>query len=97
MFTCYVRLNLYSGSDPLDVRFSRSTDGGVSWSPSIKINDDIGTNAYQWFGTMSVAPNGRIDVVWLDTRDNPGNLPIIFVLFLLDRCGRNLVGEREDV
>jgi hypothetical protein len=23
---------------------------------------------------MSVAPNGRIDVVWLDTRDNPGSL-----------------------
>lgn len=21
---------------------------------------------------MSVAPNGRIDVIWLDTRDNPG-------------------------
>ncbi|MCZ7616174.1 MAG: T9SS type A sorting domain-containing protein [Ignavibacteriaceae bacterium] len=48
------------------------TDGGVSFSSPIKINDDIGTSAYQWFGTMSVAPNGRIDVVWLDTRDNPG-------------------------
>ncbi len=62
----------YSGSDPVDVRFSRSTNGGVSFTASIKINDDIGTNAYQWFGTMSVAPNGRIDVIWLDTRDNPG-------------------------
>jgi len=60
------------GSDPLDVRFARSVDGGLTWSPSIRINDDPPeTNAWQWFGTMSVAPNGRIDVIWNDTRDQP--------------------------
>lgn len=62
----------YSSPDPLDVMFTRSTNGGVNWSSPIKVNDDPGTSAYQWFGTMSVAPNGRIDVIWLDTRDNPG-------------------------
>jgi len=62
----------YSGPDPLNVMFSRSTDGGVSWSTPVRVNDDPGTSAWQWFGTMSVAPDGRIDVVWLDTRDNPG-------------------------
>jgi len=61
-----------SNSDPADVMFARSTDGGVTWSSPVRINDDAGTSAYQWFGTMSVAPDGRIDVVWLDTRDNPG-------------------------
>ena len=62
----------FSGPDPLDVMFARSTNGGVNWSSPIRVNDDISTSAYQWFGTMSVAPTGRIDVIWLDTRDNPG-------------------------
>jgi hypothetical protein len=58
--------------DPLDVHFVRSTDGGVSWSSPVRINDDlIEIDAWQWFGTMSVAPNGRIDVIWNDTRHGP--------------------------
>ncbi|NNE43918.1 MAG: hypothetical protein HKN12_06900 [Gemmatimonadetes bacterium] len=58
------------GSDPMDVRIARSTDNGVSWSSSVKVNDDPSSaTGYQWFGTMSVAPNGRIDAVWNDTRD----------------------------
>jgi hypothetical protein len=62
------------GADPLDVRFSRSTDGGQTWSAPIRINDDApGTNAWQWFGTLSVAPNGRLDVVWNDTRNSGGD------------------------
>ena len=59
----------FSNSDPADVMFAKSTDGGVTFQPPVRINTDSGTNAYQWFGTMSVAPNGRIDVIWLDTRD----------------------------
>ena len=62
-----------SNSDPADVMFARSTNGGVSFSSPVRVNDDVGTSAWQWFGTMSVAPTGRIDAVWLDTRDNPGS------------------------
>jgi len=61
--------------DPCDVMFSKSTDGGETWSFPYRVNDDmIGNGAYQWFGTMSVSPTGRIDVVWLDTRDFPGTV-----------------------
>ncbi|MBE0647638.1 MAG: T9SS type A sorting domain-containing protein [Bacteroidales bacterium] len=61
-----------TGGDPADVMFSKSMDGGVSWSLiPVKINDDPENDNYQWFGTMSVSPDGRIDVVWLDTRDAP--------------------------
>jgi hypothetical protein len=64
-------LTRYSNGDPSDVMFVRSTDGGLTWSAPVRVNDDQSTTNTQWFGTMSVAPNGRIDAIWLDTRDAP--------------------------
>ncbi|HNW72905.1 MAG TPA: T9SS type A sorting domain-containing protein [Bacteroidales bacterium] len=64
-----------SNTDPGDVMFARSTDGGMTFSPPVRLNNDASMVNYQWFGTMAVAPNGRIDVIWLDTRDDlPGSL-----------------------
>ncbi len=61
------------GADPLDVHLIRSEDGGATWSAPVRINDDpAGTDAWQWFGTLSVAPNGRLDVIWNDSRADPG-------------------------
>ncbi len=58
------------GPDPLEVRFARSEDGGAGWSSPVTVNHDFASLAWQWFGTMSVAPGGRIDVVWNDTRNS---------------------------
>lgn len=60
------------GADPLDVHFSRSSDGGQTWSPAQRLNSV--TTGWQWFGTMAVGPNGRIDVVWNDTRNAGGGV-----------------------
>ena len=74
--------------DPADIMFSKSTNGGQTWSEAIKINDDSSLENWQWFGTMSVAPNGRIDVVWVDTRDNPGTyLSALYYSYSLDGGG----------
>src|SRR4029450_6564169 len=56
-----------------DVKIARSTDGGASFSPAVRINADATTNKWHWFGTFSVAPNGRLDAVWYDARNAPSN------------------------
>src|SRR5207245_8018821 len=55
-------------------RFAGSTNGGLSLSAPIRINDDpVNPSKWHWFGTLSVAPNGRIDSVWYDTRNAANN------------------------
>lgn len=61
-------VNPWERADRLDVHFQRSTDGGVYFEDYKKINSDTSIRNFQWFGTMGVAPNGRIDVIWYDTR-----------------------------
>jgi hypothetical protein len=60
-----------SGSLGSEVRFARSTNGGASFSSSTRVNDGpVNTTSYRWMGTLSCAPNGRLDVIWLDTRND---------------------------
>jgi hypothetical protein len=57
-----------------NVMFSRSTDGGRTFSAAVRLNDDaLPQNACHWFGTLSVAPNGRVDACWNDTRHSANN------------------------
>ena len=61
-------------SNGTDVMFARSTNGGQTFSTPKRINDDpVNHNKWHWLGTLSVAPNGRIDSVWLDTRNAANN------------------------
>ena len=65
---------LPSGRSTTDVMFVRSTDGGLTFSTAIRINDDPNPQSkWHWFGTLAVAPNGRIDCVWFDTRNAANN------------------------
>lgn len=78
-------VNRSDNNDPADIMFSRSTDQGQTWSEAIAINTDNDINNWQWFNSMSVAPNGRIDVTWLDTRDNSGTvLSSLYYSYSLD-------------
>src|SRR6266513_3362437 len=62
------------GRSTTDVMFVRSTDGGLTFSAPHKVNDDpVNPNKWHWFGTFSVAPNGRLDAVWYDTRNAANN------------------------
>jgi BNR/Asp-box repeat protein len=70
----YMLASVSSGGGT-NVMFSRSTNGGASFSAPIRINDDpINPSKWHYFGTLAVAPNGRIDSVWLDTRNAANNI-----------------------
>jgi hypothetical protein len=68
----YVLCSTVASSNTCDVFFARSTNRGATFSAPIRIND-FGPNSYHWMGAVGVAPNGRIDVFWYDTRSNPNN------------------------
>ena len=69
-----------------DVMFVRSTNGGQTFSTPKRINDDpVNHNKWHWLGTLSVAPNGRLDSVWLDTRNAANNTDSqLFYSFSMD-------------
>ena len=63
----------YLGFDfgDLDTLVQRSTDNGATWSRPVRVNDDpVRNGVRQLTPDISVAPNGRVDVVWFDTRTN---------------------------
>ena len=47
--------------------FARSRDSGITWEQAYPIFDYV--PAAHWFGSVSVAPSGRIDITWNDTRN----------------------------
>src|SRR6266536_3274213 len=74
------------GRSTTDVMFARSTNGGLTFSAPQRINDDpVNPSKWHWFGTFSVAPNGRLDAVWYDTRNAANNTDSqLFYSFSMD-------------
>jgi len=56
-------------TDPQDVHVVTSVDSGRNFSAPVRVNDDAGNN-WQWLAAHAVAPNGRVDAIWFDTRDS---------------------------
>ena len=56
-----------------DIFYRRSTDGGRTWTDVKILNDDDPSKVFfSGLPHLDVAPNGRLDAVWFDTRDDPG-------------------------
>jgi hypothetical protein len=58
------------GPDRGDVFLVKSTDGGKTWTPPIRVNDDDTVNA-QFFPWIDVDEEGVIHVIWGDRRLDP--------------------------
>jgi hypothetical protein len=58
--------------DDRDVYLRVSHDSGKTWADRVVVNDDSATvNAQHMHPNLSVAPNGRLDIVWMDSRNSP--------------------------
>jgi len=57
-----------------DVFLRRSDDKGSSWGAPTRVNDDPTRNGRaQYLPKVSVAPDGRVDVIYYDRRSDPTN------------------------
>jgi len=58
-----------------DVFLRRSGDGGRSWSEAVRVNDNPeGDGTDQLLPKVAVAPDGRVDVLFLDRRHDPADV-----------------------
>lgn len=60
-------------SNDTDIQMRHSDDNGVTWSPSVRVNDD-GTTRSQFNPRVSLDPStGFVAVAWYDARNDAGN------------------------
>jgi hypothetical protein len=73
--TIYVAYNDVTATNGLDVFLRRSTDGGVTWSAPMRVNDDpTGTVQDQFLPAVAVDDaDGTVVISWYDTRADPAN------------------------
>ncbi len=62
-----------STGDTVDVFYRRSTNGGASWLPEVRLNDDS-TTTDQFYPTLSVGSSNVVSAAWYDRRHDPANL-----------------------
>ena len=56
-----------------EAEYIRSTDGGKTWTENVRLADtDPAKLLGSYLPNLTVAPNGRLDATWWDTRDDPG-------------------------
>ena len=59
------------GTDRTEIFLRASVDRGKTWGERRTVNDDAGTGANHSLPGVSIAPNGRVDIAWSDSRNSP--------------------------
>jgi hypothetical protein len=60
-----------------DVLLRRSKDGGATWADPVKVNDNGADGTMQFLPKVDVAPDGRVSVLFLDGRNDPGKKTLL--------------------
>lgn len=81
-----------------DVFVMSSHDGGASWSPPVRVNDDqLRNGKVQFFTWMSTDPvDGSVNIVFYDRRDLPGALTAVTLARSVDG-GHTFVNHKVDL
>jgi len=73
-----------NGTDDTDIWMVKSTDGGMTWSDRVRVNDD-GQGKHQFFTWMDVDPvTGYIYVVFYDRRAYDDNQTDVYIAYSTD-------------
>lgn len=66
---------IYTGplASAADILISKSVDGGTTWLPPVKVNDDAGTTSHV-FPSVQIDKHSFVYVAWLDRRFDPANV-----------------------
>jgi len=68
-----------AGSDP-DVILNRSSDGGVTWSAGIRVNQDVLNNGKtQYFPAVHIDKSGAVNVIFYDDRNTTNDSSGVFL------------------
>jgi hypothetical protein len=68
-----------AGSDP-DIILNRSTDGGQTWSPAIRVNRDAENNGKtQYFPTVHIDKFGAVNIIFYDDRNTTNDSSGVFL------------------
>ncbi len=59
------------GSGTPDILLIKSTDNGLTWSSPVRVNT-VTTND-QWFPSLSVDPDGNVNIIFYDSRNSSNN------------------------
>ncbi|NWF50894.1 MAG: T9SS type A sorting domain-containing protein [Ignavibacteriaceae bacterium] len=82
-----------AGSDP-DIILNYSTDGGVTWSQSIRVNQDAVNNGnIQYFPAIHVDNTGAVNIIYYDDRNTTSDSSGVFLSRSVD--GGNTWTEYE--
>ena len=82
--------------DRSDIFYVRSTDGGITFSTPVRLNDD-GTATSQWSPSIAVTEDGRIGVKWWDRRNDPLNDSLTDVYMTVSADGGATFGRNVRV
>ena len=58
-----------AGGDEGDIFFTKTTDGGTSWTTPLRVNDDA-TTFDQMHPAIALKNDGTIDIIWYDKRNS---------------------------